>query len=635
MTFQDWCELTIGDQIEGKLGTCTVQEASEAEGGTRTLTLFYISGMLKGTTSKASEPRGWSKVEIDKLPTREVVVVSQSGVTAVEMDLLAPTTLADLHSSDPEEESALSNPDVQTSALEASDLDAEAKIAIASALAGSVSGSRKPDRFEIALVEMFRPSPTNPRKHFDETKLAELSESINAHGVLQPIVCREVDDECYEIVAGERRYRASCIAGLTEIPCIVRDLTDVEVLEIQVIENNQRDDVHPMEECDGFAAILKSGLYGVGKEGVVRLAEKIGRSAKYVYDRLKFRDLCGQATTLFREGQITAGHAILLARLQPHDQLKAINYFNKFGGNGISIRDLDGWIEREIRRPLAKAPFKLDDATLLPIAGSCTNCIKRTGCESALFGVVDDDDRCLDSACWKAKTEDHTEAFARRAKEEHGPETIILALDYGAPEGMERSFNYKQVSENTPGAVPAVIGFANNASKVGELVYVKPAGSIGGGNIKTAEERAAEKEKNQAAREMQREREKLFNEAIKHLTTSIHETDLTVIANSLLAGLSHHSMSKLAMIYGFDQEKSESNQWSSFKNAFSNHWKEIAGTKEDLIALVFRCALIRHAYPEYKKDSIDPDLITMATLRAPTEQLRPTQYAADAFPGAS
>src|SRR6476619_1398759 len=114
-----------------------------------------------------------------------------------------------------------------------------------------------PGQYQDAIaIELVKPSATNPRKYFDEGKLAELAASIKAKGVIVPLVTRAVNGH-YEIVAGERRWRASKIAGLATVPVVVRELTDVQVLEIQLIENLQREDVHPLEEADGFARLLK------------------------------------------------------------------------------------------------------------------------------------------------------------------------------------------------------------------------------------------------------------------------------------------------------------------------------------------------------------------------------------------
>lgn len=169
---------------------------------------------------------------------------------------------------------------------------------------------------EAMPLEQLQPSPLNPRKRFGG--IEELAQNIREIGVLQPLVARPVGDH-YELVAGERRYRAAMLAGLGAVPCTVRHLSDAQALEIMVIENNQREDVNALEEADGFSRLLKSGYE------LERLTERLGRSKKYVYDRVKLLDLAAPAKELLYNGVLTAGHGILLARLKPADQLRALD----------------------------------------------------------------------------------------------------------------------------------------------------------------------------------------------------------------------------------------------------------------------------------------------------------------------
>lgn len=131
--------------------------------------------------------------------------------------------------------------------------------------------------FRVVATESIQPSPTNPRKRFDPKSLEDLATSIKSHGVLQPILVRPIpfDDTPFEIVAGERRWRAARMAGLHEIPCRVRDLDDRAVLEIQTIENLQREDVHPLEEAAGFDGLITSYAYTPAQ-----IAEKMAAAAE-------------------------------------------------------------------------------------------------------------------------------------------------------------------------------------------------------------------------------------------------------------------------------------------------------------------------------------------------------------------
>jgi ParB/RepB/Spo0J family partition protein len=176
---------------------------------------------------------------------------------------------------------------------------------------------------DIPLAKIHE-SKTNPRKQWDDGKLAELAENIRQHGVLQPILVRplpEGEAGMHELVAGARRFRASKIAKRQSIPATVRELTDAQALELQVIENVQRVDVHPLDEAQGYAALiqLQPNTYSVET-----IATRVGRSPAYVSGRLRLIQLIPEAKQAFYEDKLTVAHAFEVARLQPSDQRRAL-----------------------------------------------------------------------------------------------------------------------------------------------------------------------------------------------------------------------------------------------------------------------------------------------------------------------
>jgi ParB family chromosome partitioning protein len=270
-------------------------------------------------------------------------------------------------------------------------------------------------------------SKTNPRKHFDKKALHELALSIAEKGVLVPLLVRPAKgfdaDEApaqmmYEIVAGARRYRAAKEAGADQVPVIVRELDDLQALEVQVIENLQRRDVHPLEEAEGYKALLAAGKY----KDVDALAAKVGKSVSYVYQRLKLAELAEPAKKLFSEEKITAGHAILIARLQPAQQKKTLTWLKR---EGVSVRELAHSIDREFHLDLSKASFPTDDAEMFPEAGACTACPKRTGNAPQLFDDVEKGDTCTDPTCFH----DKERAFVKIQVGTH-PDAIMLTAGY-------------------------------------------------------------------------------------------------------------------------------------------------------------------------------------------------------------
>lgn len=255
----------------------------------------------------------------------------------------------------------------------------------------------KPESQTASVLEIplsrIQESKTNPRRAFDETKLAELASNIKLHGVLQPVLVRPLPDGkegFYELVAGARRYRASKLAERETIPASVRELTDAECLELQLIENLQRADVHELDEARGYAALMQMQP---DTYTVETLAEKIGRSEKYVYARLRLMHLIQEAQDAFYIGRLTVAHAFEIARLQPNDQPRALQecfpnhktpdaVLKDKKAEAVTVRQLREWIEREVLLDISNAPFEADDAELLPAAGSCTACPKRTGSQS-------------------------------------------------------------------------------------------------------------------------------------------------------------------------------------------------------------------------------------------------------------
>ncbi|MBL8531603.1 MAG: ParB/RepB/Spo0J family partition protein [Hyphomonadaceae bacterium] len=153
-------------------------------------------------------------------------------------------------------------------------------------------------------IDLVQRNPQQPRKHFDESDLSELAGSIRTHGVLQPILVRPIPGGRYEIVAGERRWRAAQRAGLHSIPAVIRDLNEVEVLEIAIVENVQRTDLNPIEEAQGFQALIDR--FGRTQE---EIAEVVGKSRPHIANMLRLLKLPEDLQEMVRDGRLSSGHA--------------------------------------------------------------------------------------------------------------------------------------------------------------------------------------------------------------------------------------------------------------------------------------------------------------------------------------
>lgn len=178
------------------------------------------------------------------------------------------------------------------------------------------------------------PNKDQPRKTFDETTLAELADSIKQHGVLQPLLVRPLPGGGYQLVAGERRWRACRIAGVREVPVVVKELTDTETMEIAIIENLQREDLNPIEEAEGLQALVDK--CGLTQEEV---AASVGKSRPAIANSLRLLRLPQEVRDMTREGRISAGHARALLALDNDAMIfeAAQNIVN----NNLTVRDVE------------------------------------------------------------------------------------------------------------------------------------------------------------------------------------------------------------------------------------------------------------------------------------------------------
>lgn len=255
-------------------------------------------------------------------------------------------------------------------------------------------------------------SKGNLRVSVDKNAMKELVASVKAKGILVPLLVRPIADY-YEIVCGHCRFAAAQELKLQTVPAIVKELTDEEALEYMVVENEQRQDVHPLEQSVGYQRMAEAGL------DVPEIAKRTGRSPAFVYQRLRYNNLIEAARKKFLKYEMWVSHADQLARLTP-DQQKEI--MRKEFEDGMSPHDLADAIARNFFLRLKDAPFDPNDEKLVPKAGSCLNCPKRTGFSPALFADIKDD-TCTDPKCFQQKCN----AFVKIAVGTH-PDAVLLTV---------------------------------------------------------------------------------------------------------------------------------------------------------------------------------------------------------------
>ena len=183
-------------------------------------------------------------------------------------------------------------------------------------------------------ISEIEPNRSQPRRRFDENSLTELADSIRQHGVLQPLMVRPLASGGYQIVAGERRWRACRMANITEVPAIVREMTDQEVMEIALIENLQREDLNIMEEAAGYQCLLDQ--YGMTQE---QIAARVGKSRPVIANALRLLRLPAPVAELVKDGSLSAGHARALLSISQPDVM--LEMARKAANGSATVRDIE------------------------------------------------------------------------------------------------------------------------------------------------------------------------------------------------------------------------------------------------------------------------------------------------------
>lgn len=334
-------------------------------------------------------------------------------------------------------------------------------------------------------VALIVPSRTNPRRTRNPEKDAELLESVRSSEVWQPVVLRPrkataedvmaweaslksiklgsdaifgPGDPIHQIVAGERRWEASLKAGKLTIPAVVRNMSDAQAQEVQIIENLQREDIDPLDEGAGFIALRK---LDPKKYTLEHMAGSAGKSERYVYQAMQRDNLIPELKLHFRSGNISASHVDLLCRLTPAGQMKTLKEglfdWNK---ETRSVRELAQWIKQHIYLLLDAAPWKKDDANLVPKAGACTSCQKNT----AVNPNLDEEAKratCTDPVCYGEKRQAHLVQIEKALKQS-GDKVLRLGGDYNVVPTRNNDFvrygTWQEVkAKSCKSATPAVI----------------------------------------------------------------------------------------------------------------------------------------------------------------------------------
>jgi len=215
-------------------------------------------------------------------------------------------------------------------------------------------GTENPTDFVYLPISKVEANIDQPRKHFDEAALHELSESIREHGVIQPLTVRKLQSGYYQIIAGERRWRAARLAGLKEVPCRVMDADEQKRTEIALIENLQREDLNPLEEAEGYKHLVER--FGLTQEEV---ANRVGKSRPAIANALRLLSLSKDIKPFLETGELSAGHARALLKVRGGEEQRTLA--QKVIGEGLSVRQTeklaDKWGKEELDKPEKPKPF--------------------------------------------------------------------------------------------------------------------------------------------------------------------------------------------------------------------------------------------------------------------------------------
>jgi ParB/RepB/Spo0J family partition protein len=526
-----------------------------------------------------------------------------------------------------------------------------------------------PEKITQIRIDHIHESPFNPRRVFNEAGLQELAADIKHHGLLQPVLVRpripelfaNLGDENavagFELVFGHRRYRAACIAGLETLPAMVQSLTDEQVKRMQISENLEREDVHPIEEAEGFQALMRD--HGLTADDLVK---QTGKSRSYIYGRLKLLNACKEVRDACLAGEIGSEAALLVARI-PTDKLQAkalarikAKTMDMSDGGKRSYRDIQWLLREEFTLSLTKdCIFSGTDPDLLPSAGACTSCPKRTANAPEFADLVADQHRrwggvvkgdpelCTDPDCYQAKKTAHLKAEAAKlaAKGEvviDGNKARMAVSAQGEVKGgyvaladvKAELANARKAAQLDSKIVPPQVVIIQDPRSGKTFKAVKEAELVAAGTRKATPKHQREADDHKA-RQARDEADRKAKEAkAQHITERNYElllrtreamhaaqrdaADLAMVARTAVAGVGHHDREVLAKLWGADNVAQLTKKVGSMPVA-------------DLTKLLLDCALVEDTHSTYYHLVPKPDTLATTARRygVPIDPPKPSE----------
>lgn len=482
-------------------------------------------------------------------------------------------------------------------------------------------------------------SQSERRKHFNKEAMADLSDSIKAIGLLSPIIARPVNGH-FEVVAGERRFIAAKAAGLSAITVDVRTLSDEQVLEIQLVENLQREGLHELAEAEGYEA-----LHGFG-HSAEEIADKVGKSKAYVYARMKLLALCPDARKAFYAGKLSASTALLLARIPvdslQKEALKEITDEHPYRGS-MSYRQAFEHVQEKYMLRLGDAGFKTEDETLVPAAGACGKCPKRTGNQAELFGDVKGADVCTDPVCFRSKRDAQAARLAADgANVITGKQAEKLVrngrLNYG---GNFVDLSEKPYEDPKRRSVAQLLGKSYEATLIqdpesGNIIKVAKKADVAAALKDAGVRKPAPQNGTQSAAEKKAKAERAFRTALfakmrENYPKSLDRSDWNDLAIAMVHEMQQETCKHLFNLWSWEPAK-EQYGGGNYRKAVAAYIPKLSGA--EMSKLLFDCIFVSDLSVSTWSDAKPTKLFAAAKrFKVNAEQLR-RQINADMIPKA-
>lgn len=279
---------------------------------------------------------------------------------------------------------------------------------------------------QLLPVDQIAFSPLNYRKYFDQKALDAFASEMALHGILSPLLVRPAPEGGYELVAGERRLRAAKIAGITQVPAMIRELTDSQVTELQLSENLQRENPHPLHESQAVLMLQNSGMT------IDKIAARLGKSKTFVFSRIKLAGLIEVLQQIFLANKITINEAFEIARLSPASQYELYEqYCTNWEDEGFELDNIS-YIIRRFKYDLHQAPFDIKDKTLNPEMGACGRCPFNSATIRSLFPELSKEAVCSNAACYKIKCSAHLGRQIAETVLQMKPQALVYSTQWSA-----------------------------------------------------------------------------------------------------------------------------------------------------------------------------------------------------------